>query len=46
MKKPVPQPIETSQLHSLALAVIAADRFPHLATMDGDQPRLPPVSPA
>jgi general stress protein 26 len=29
----------------LALAVIAADRFPYLATMDGDQPRLRPVSP-
>jgi general stress protein 26 len=29
----------------LALAVVAADRFPYLATIDGDQPRLRPVSP-
>ena len=26
-------------------AVMQADRFPHLATIDGDQPRLRPVSP-
>ena len=25
--------------------MIKADRFPHLATLDGDQPRLRPVSP-
>jgi general stress protein 26 len=29
----------------LALAVVRADRFPVLATVDGDQPRLRPVSP-
>jgi general stress protein 26 len=29
----------------LALSVVAADRFPYLATIDGDQPRLRPVSP-
>jgi general stress protein 26 len=29
----------------LALAVVQADRFPHLASMDGDQPRVRPVSP-
>jgi general stress protein 26 len=28
-----------------ALAVVKADRFPHLATIDGDQPRVRPVSP-
>jgi general stress protein 26 len=28
-----------------ASAVIQADRFPYLATVDGDQPRLRPVSP-
>jgi general stress protein 26 len=33
------------ELPRLALAVIAADRFPFLATIDGDQPRLRPVSP-
>lgn len=27
------------------MAVIKEDRFPHLATMDGDQPRVRPVSP-
>src|SRR3954462_5093297 len=45
MTKPVPQPIEPAALCSLALAVIAADRFPQLATIDGDQPRVRPVSP-
>src|SRR5437879_11123223 len=45
MAKPQPQPVDPRQLVKLALAVIAADRFPHLATMDGDQPRLRPVSP-
>ena len=45
MTKPTPEPIDPSQLVGLALAVIRADRFPHLATIDGDQPRLRPVSP-
>jgi general stress protein 26 len=45
MTKPVPEPIEPGQLVDLALAVVAADRFPYLATIDGDQPRLRPVSP-
>ena len=45
MTKPVPEPIDLTQLSELARAVIAADRFPHLASMDGDQPRLRPVSP-
>jgi general stress protein 26 len=45
MPKPVPKPIEPAQLIELALAVIAADRFPQLASMDGDQPRVRPVSP-
>jgi general stress protein 26 len=45
MSKPIPQPIDPEQLVSLAQAVIAADRFPQLATMDGDQPRVRPVSP-
>jgi general stress protein 26 len=33
------------EVKNLALAVLKADRFPHLATVDGDQPRLRPVSP-
>lgn len=45
MTKPVPELIDLTQLPELARAVIAADRFPHLASMDGDQPRLRPVSP-
>ena len=40
-----PEPIDPTRLTALALGVIRADRFPHLATMDGDQPRLRPVSP-
>src|SRR3989442_3625184 len=45
MTKPIPEPVDPSQVLSLARAVVQADRFPHLATMDGDQPRLRPVSP-
>ena len=45
MTQPIPAPIELTQLPELARAVIAADRFPHLASMYGDQPRLRPVSP-
>jgi general stress protein 26 len=44
-KKPTPRPVEPSELEHLARAVIAADRFPFLATVDGDRPRLRPVSP-
>lgn len=45
MSKPTPKTIDPAELVNLAKAVIAADRFPHLATIDGDQPRLRPVSP-
>jgi|GEM_PF-290879 general stress protein 26 len=45
MTKPIPQSIDPLQLTTLAAAVIAADRFPQLASIDGDQPRLRPVSP-
>src|SRR3984957_19872269 len=45
MTRPTPQPIDPAELVERALAVIRADRFPHLATVDGDQPRLRPVSP-
>jgi general stress protein 26 len=45
MTKPVPQAIDPSKLVELAQAVIQADRFPDLATLDGDQPRVRPVSP-
>src|SRR6202049_1768649 len=45
MTKPAPVPIDPAQLVELALAVVRADRFPDLATIDGDQPRVRPVSP-
>jgi general stress protein 26 len=45
MTRPTPEPINPAKLPELARAVIAADRFPQLATVDGDQPRLRPVSP-
>jgi general stress protein 26 len=45
MTKPIPKPIEPAEAKHLALAVVQADRFPQLATMDVDQPRLRPVSP-
>jgi uncharacterized pyridoxamine 5'-phosphate oxidase family protein len=45
MTRPVPEPVSPSEVTKLALAVVQADRFPHLATLDGDQPRLRPVSP-
>jgi general stress protein 26 len=45
MNKPTPQSIEPAQVLELARAVVAADRFPFLATIDGEQPRVRPVSP-
>ena len=45
MTRPSPPPLDPSRVRELALAVVSADRFPHLATIDGDQPRLRPVSP-
>lgn len=45
MTKPQPAKIDLSKIRDLAEEVIAADRFPFLATMDNDQPRLRPVSP-
>ena len=45
MSKPRSEPIDPGKVRELALAVVRADRFPHLATVDGDQPRVRPVSP-
>jgi general stress protein 26 len=45
MSKPTPQPVDPSQVRALAEAVLRADRFPVLATIDGDRPRVRPVSP-
>ena len=41
----MPDPIDPAHLPELARQVIAADRFPCLATIEGDRPRLRPVSP-
>src|SRR5437868_7912856 len=45
MTKPTSKPLAPQELLALAQAIIKADRFPFLATMDGDQPRARPVSP-
>jgi general stress protein 26 len=45
MNKPHPRAIDPQEVLTLAQQVLAADRFPYLATCDGDQPRLRPVSP-
>jgi len=45
MTKPIPQPISPAEITQVAREVVLHDRFPHLATIDGDQPRLRPVSP-
>jgi general stress protein 26 len=45
MSKPTPEPVDPARLIDLARSVMQADRFPHLATIDGHQPRLRPVSP-
>jgi general stress protein 26 len=45
MVQPSPAPVQPEQVADLARAVMQADRFPYLASMDGDQPRLRPVSP-
>jgi len=45
MSKPDSAPIEPAKLLEMAKAVVQNDRFPYLATIDGDQPRLRPVSP-
>ncbi len=45
MNQPAPEPINPEKLPELAAEVIRKDRFPYLATMDGPQPRVRPVSP-
>ena len=45
MAKPVPTRIDPKRVPELALATIQAAPFPQLASMDGDQARLRPVSP-
>src|SRR5882762_5331199 len=45
MSKPPGRQITPEELRRLSEEVIRSARFPQLATMDGDQPRLRPVSP-
>ena len=45
MTQPTPEPIDPQQLVELAHKVMRAARFPFLATIDGEQPRVRPVSP-
>ena len=44
-KPPTLPPLTPDELLALAQGVMRADRFPHLATIDGSQPRVRPVSP-
>ena len=45
MNKPIPESIDPAQATDLAKGVIQRDRFPYLATIDGNRPRVRPVSP-
>lgn len=45
MHKPIPKPIDPSEVPTLARELMRAAKFPLLATIDGDQPRVRPVSP-
>ena len=45
MHKPVPKPVDPAEVPALALELMRAAKFPLLATIDGDQPRVRPVSP-
>ena len=45
MSKPVPQSVDPAKIRDLTSALIKKVKFPQLATIDGDQPRVRPVSP-
>jgi general stress protein 26 len=45
MPAPLPSPLSPEEARTRAAAVINNAKFPMLATIDGDQPRLRPVSP-
>ena len=45
MPKPTPEPFDPAELPAIARQVIRDAKFPMLATSDGEQPRLRPVSP-
>ena len=45
MSKPIPQTVDPAAVPHLAIELVKKVRFPQLATIDGDQPRVRPVSP-
>jgi general stress protein 26 len=45
MSKPAPKTIEASEVPKLAAEIVKKVKFPMLATIDGNQPRVRPVSP-
>ena len=45
MSKPTPKTIDSAAVPKLAEEIVKKVRFPMLATMDGDQARVRPVSP-
>ena len=45
MSKPAPQQIDPSEVPHRAQELVRKIKFPMLATVDGDQPRVRPVSP-
>ena len=45
MAQPTPEPLDPAVIPEHAKAVMTATKFPQLATIDGDQARLRPVSP-
>ena len=45
MPQPTPKPVRPSELPDIARSVIRNAKVPQLATIDGDHPRLRPVSP-
>ena len=45
MSKPRPEPIREDEVLEVSLSVVEKDRGPMLSTIDGDQPRVRPISP-
>ena len=45
MSQPKPKPLDPAELPALARLTMQLTKFPMLATTDGDQPRVRPVSP-
>lgn len=45
MEPPAPEPLTPEEWRQVALDVMKRARFPQLASLDGDQPRVRPVSP-